>query len=121
MENPTKQDITIIGCGVAGCVMALLLANKGFKVSLYERSSRQEICNIASKRSYNLTFFTYGIELMKSIGLWDVVEPHLILLNGSTTQITKDSKPIFSPVNNKDSHYFAISRSRLLQVILEKV
>lgn len=40
MKNKKTNTITIIGSGLAGCFLAVLLAQKGFKVDIYERLSK---------------------------------------------------------------------------------
>ena len=59
MNKEKKRNITIIGSGLAGCFLAVLLAQRGYKVDIYERLSRNDICDVASKRSYNIVLFGY--------------------------------------------------------------
>ena len=116
MKN--SKNITIIGSGIGGCFFALLLAKKGYKVDIYERSSKEEVFDANSARSYNLTFFSYGIELMKQAGVWDLIKPQLLPLKGSFTQIKKDSKPIFIPASSDNTDYLAISRAGVIKTLV---
>ncbi|HSW88586.1 MAG TPA: NAD(P)/FAD-dependent oxidoreductase [Candidatus Saccharimonadales bacterium] len=116
-----KQKTTIIGSGLAGSFLAVLLAQKGYSVDLYEKLSKQEISDTNAKRSYNITFRTYGVDMFKKAGIWNELKPYLFPLKGVSTQLSKDSQPIFSPVNDKKLHYFSISRRDLLAVLLAKL
>lgn len=116
MKN--KSKITIIGSGLAGGFLATLLVNRGYKVELYEKLSREEICDTNTKRSYNITFLGYGIDLLKKANLWDALKPYLFPLKGVSTQLSKHSKAIFTPTYDKENQYFAISRVSLLTVML---
>ena len=58
MTEATTNKITIIGAGLGGCFLSVMLAKRGYTVSVYERFSESEILsNYASARSYNLTFY----------------------------------------------------------------
>lgn len=113
-----KTHITIIGSGIGGCFLALELAKKGFHVDIYERISKEEVFDANSNRSYNLTFFSYGLNILRKAGLWEIIKPYLLPIKGSTTQIKKDSKPIFLPADPEKTEYFAISRAGLIQALV---
>src|SRR5476651_1886614 len=100
MDNP-KNKITIIGTGLAGSFLAVLLARKGFTVEIYERLDEKDICDLASKRSYNIVLFGYGIKILKQTGFWKNIEPYLLSLKGSVTHITKDIKPVVTVVDQE--------------------
>lgn len=119
--NKIKQDkITIIGSGLAGSFLAVVLAQKGYRVELFEKFSREDICDVASKRSYNIVLFGYGINLLKETNLWEDIKPHLLTLEGTITNIAKKTKPIISLIDPKKIPYFTISRARLVAILLEK-
>ncbi|HWY79082.1 MAG TPA: NAD(P)/FAD-dependent oxidoreductase [Candidatus Sulfotelmatobacter sp.] len=120
MHNKQAKTITIIGSGIAGSFLSLLLAKRGYKVIVYEKLSQDEICDIAAKRSYNITILTYAIDMLKKAELWEDLHSYLLPLKGSYTQLSKRTKPIFTPVYDKESQYYAISRPRLLKVLMQK-
>lgn len=115
-----KKRIIIIGSGLAGSFLAVLLAQKGYKVDLYERLSKSEICDAASKRSYNIVLFGYGITLLKKAGLWESIEPYLLSLKGTVTHIANTTKPSVSFVDNKKLPYFTITRATLADILLKE-
>src|SRR5260221_1934260 len=105
MKSDNKKAITIIGAGLGGCFLALLLAKRGYQVKLYERLPKEDICDTASKRSYNITIYGYAIQKLKEEKLWTYIEPHLLPLAGSQTQIRNNTKPIYSPTHENMQHY----------------
>ncbi len=121
MAEGNKKSIIIIGGGLGGSFLAILLANRGYKVTLYERLSKEDICDTNSKRSYNITFYAYGVALLKKAALWEMIKPYLLPLKGVSTQLSKDSKPIFSPIYNEKAQYYAMSRAKLLDLLLKQL
>lgn len=121
MNTVKKETITIIGAGLGGSFLATLLANRGYKVQIFEKLSKEDICESNSKRSYNITFLAYGVDLLKKAKLWDKIKPHMHPLEGVSTQLSKHSKPIFTPSYDKSNQYYAVSRERLLKIMLEEL
>lgn len=113
-----NKKITIIGAGLAGCFLAILFAKRGYKVEIYERFSKNEIANTASKRSFNLTFYGYAVKALQMAGLWKEVEPDFLKLKGSLTQITQNSKPVFVRFDYDNMTYYTIQRARLLEILI---
>jgi len=121
MITDSNAKITIIGGGLGGSFMAVLLANRGYKVELFERLSQKEIYDTNSKRSYNITFLAYGVNLLKAANLWEIIKPHTHQLKGSSTQLSKNAKPIYTPTYDKKNEYYAVSRASVLRIMLEQL
>jgi kynurenine 3-monooxygenase len=119
MDN-RKNKITIIGTGLAGSFLAVILARKGFTVEIYERLEKKDICDLASKRSYNIVLFGYGINILKQADLWKDIQPYLLSLKGSVTHITKETKPVVTVVDQEKTPYFTITRARLADILLKQ-
>ena len=113
-----KTPITIIGAGLVGCFMAILLAKRGYKVSIYERSSKSEFDNPISSRSFNMTFQDFGTNSLKEAGVWEIIQSIILPLDGSITKVEKNAKPIFSRVA-KDIPYFTVTRTSLAKKFVE--
>lgn len=117
--SASKQPcVTIVGAGLAGVFMAILLAKRGYKVEVYERSSEKQLLDYSSRRSFNITFYGYGITALKEAGVWEAVLPVLLPLSGAATQVTPHSKYIYSSFDFDAKMYFAVSRAELLQTLL---
>ena len=116
MSKNNNQTISIIGAGLGGCYLAVLLAKRGYTVNIYEKSSEKEIINsYTSQRSYNLTFYDFGIQALKEAGVWEEIEPTLVKLVGSVTQISNNPERFV-----KDKPYHAVQRDILLKALITK-
>jgi kynurenine 3-monooxygenase len=90
MAEQKKQEITIIGAGIVGCFLAILFAKRGYKVHIYERISKEEIISSSTKRSFNLTFYDFGVSALKKAELWEIIEPTLVKARGSRVQVAQN-------------------------------
>lgn len=66
------MNITILGCGVTGMLMALRLAHEGIATTILERSDMKWP---RDRRTIALTGFSKNI--LYKIGLWDSLEPYI--------------------------------------------
>src|SRR5690606_4756588 len=73
MKSRKKSHITIVGTGLAGCYLSVLLAKRGYQVTIYERMSRKEVLE-PSKRSINISFHNYGADALREVGVWEQVK-----------------------------------------------
>ncbi len=64
-----KQNITIVGAGLAGSLCALYLTKRGHNVSIFERRNdlRSEI--ISAGKSINLALSERGLTALKKVGV----------------------------------------------------
>jgi kynurenine 3-monooxygenase len=118
MNTHKNKSVTIIGLGLAGSFLAILFAKRGYRVTIYERLAKKDVCDVASKRSYNIVLFGYGIEMLKQAGVWNDIKPHLLPLKGSMTYIPDDPYPIVTLTDPKKIPYFTVSRARLADLLL---
>ena len=65
----SEQDIHIVGGGLVGSLTAVLLANEGFPVKLYERRPDMRKVDIAAGRSINLVLTSRGLQALERVGL----------------------------------------------------
>lgn len=121
MPETKKNKIVLIGAGLSGSFLATLLANRGYTIELFEKFSKKEIFDTNSKRSYNITFLGYGIDMFKKANLWETIRPHMHPLTGTSTQLSKNLKPINTRTLDKKNEYYGISRAKLLYSMLEQL
>lgn len=119
MNNSSKEKIAIVGAGLGGSFLAVLLAKKGYTVTIYERLSKKEIIEDAFKRSYNIILYGYAIEILKKTGIWDAVNPFLFSLKGTITHIPH-ATPIKTVGDQKKIQYLTINRFQLARIFLQE-
>jgi kynurenine 3-monooxygenase len=76
------NKITLVGAGLAGSLLAVYLAKKGFEVNVYERRSDMRKGPVERGRSINLALSTRGIHALKEIGLYDEIKKIAIPMYG---------------------------------------
>ncbi len=77
-----RKQVTLIGSGLTGPLLAISLVRRGFAVRLYERRPDMRRVHISAGRSINLALSTRGIHALREAGLWQVVEPIIIPMRG---------------------------------------
>lgn len=115
MEN----KITIIGAGLAGSLLSVYMAQKGFTVDVYERRPDMRKHDLGGGRSINLALSTRGIHALKEVGLYDEIKKIAIPMYGRMIHST-DSKTLFQRYGKDDSEYInAVSRAELNKKLMD--
>lgn len=77
-----KEHILIIGAGLCGSLLALRLAQRGYRVSVYEGRPDLRTTDISAGRSINLALSDRGLKAMELVGIKDDVLPLCIPMYG---------------------------------------
>ena len=64
-----KKSITIIGAGLVGSLWAVMLRQRGFEVSVFEKNSDPRNTKVEQGRSINLVITSRGLHALKRAGL----------------------------------------------------
>ena len=64
-----KDKILIIGAGLCGSLLALRLAQRGFKIEVYESRSDLRTSDISAGRSINLALSDRGLKALRLCGM----------------------------------------------------
>ncbi|MGI8760316.1 MAG: FAD-dependent oxidoreductase [Jatrophihabitantaceae bacterium] len=62
-------SVAIVGAGLAGCLLATLLARRGLTVTLYERRADPRVTGAERGRSINLAISARGLDALERVGL----------------------------------------------------
>jgi kynurenine 3-monooxygenase len=76
------ESVTILGGGLAGGLMAILLARRGVSIRLIERRPDLRRPHLSGGRSINLALADRGLHALKVAGLFDAVQSLLIPMSG---------------------------------------
>ncbi len=77
-----RGAINLVGAGLSGALLALLLARRGFRVSVYERRPDPRLTADDSGRSINLALATRGLLALERAGLAEQVSALLTPMRG---------------------------------------
>lgn len=113
--------ITLVGAGLAGCLLAIYLAKRGFQVDIYERRPDLRKVKISGGRSINLTLAARGIQALKEVGLYEKVRPLTIPLEGRIIHTTDGSRIFQSYGQQETDVLYALRRIDLQHFLLNEL
>jgi kynurenine 3-monooxygenase len=76
------SEISIVGAGLTGCLLACFLARRGYRVALYERRPDPRKGAVERGRSINLALSERGIDALRRIGLDEQVMTEALPMRG---------------------------------------
>ncbi len=107
------QKITIVGAGLAGSLLSVYLAKKGFDVNIYERRPDMRKEDTGGGRSINLALSTRGIHALKEVGMFDEIKKIAIPMYGRMIHPV-DGELNFQRYGKDDTEYInSVSRAEL--------
>jgi kynurenine 3-monooxygenase len=114
-----NNSITIIGAGLAGSLLSVYLAQKGFPVDIFERRPDMRKEDIGGGRSINLALSTRGIHALKEVGLYDEIKKIAIPMYGRMVHLTSGELN-FQRYGKDDSEYInSVSRAELNKSLMD--
>ena len=116
MSRP--QTITIAGAGLVGSLMSVLLGQRGYKVTIFERRSDMRKQETDSGRSINLALSERGIHALKMAGLMEQVEKLLIPMRGRMLHLTDGSEEFSSYGQREHEVIYSVSRGKLNSLMM---
>jgi kynurenine 3-monooxygenase len=114
----TKPDVTIVGAGLAGALLACYLVRAGCRVDVYEKRPDPRRHEQEHGRSINLALSLRGIHALREVGLAEEVLKASILMRGRMIH-SPAGELTFQPYGKDDSQALhSVSRAGLnLQLV----
>ncbi len=111
--NSKHQQVTLIGAGLSGPLLAILLRQRGFAVEIYERRADRRKVRVSAGRSINLAISTRGIHALRQAGLWDRMQGIIVPMKGRMMH-SVTAELTFQPYGKNESEVInSISRAEL--------
>lgn len=79
---PTDKSITLVGGGLAGALLAILLARRGWSVDVFERRGDPRVEGYAGGRSINLALAERGLHALRQAGADGDVLRQAVMMRG---------------------------------------
>ena len=116
----SRGPINLVGAGLAGALLAVLLARRGFKITLYERRSDPRNADAESGRSINLALAARGIRALERAGVMDRIAPLLIPMRGRMVHDASGSASLQSYGQREHEVIYSVGRAALNRVLIEE-
>ncbi len=114
-----QNNITIVGAGLAGSLLAVYLAQKGYTVNVYERRGDMRKADTGGGKSINLALSTRGIHALKEVGLYEKIKEIAIPMYGRMIH-SIDGKTQLQPYGRDMSEYInSVSRAELNKMLMD--
>lgn len=114
-----QKNITIVGAGLVGSMLACYLSKRGHKVSVYERRPDMRLAGYVGGRSINLALSHRGWKALKGIGLEDVVSKIAIPMTGRMIH-DLDGTTHHVPYGKEGQAIYSVSRGELNRIMVEE-
>lgn len=113
------KSITIIGAGLTGCLLAILLGQRGYSVQIYERNSDTRKNPLKSGKSINLTLCIRGINALEKVGLSTAIYELSSPAYGRFIHLANGKSEIH-PYGNYNEALYSISRQALNALLISE-
>ncbi|HSE49144.1 MAG TPA: NAD(P)/FAD-dependent oxidoreductase [Terriglobales bacterium] len=108
-----KPQITLVGSGLAGPLLAIELKKRGHAVQLFERRPDMRKVKVPAGRSINLALSTRGIHALRAAGVWEEMQRIIIPMRGRMMHAVSGELS-FMPYGKDESEVInSISRAEL--------
>ncbi len=120
MNPHAEQPVSIVGAGLAGALLALLLARRGFAVDAYDRRPDPRLVDSERGRSINLALAARGIAALERAGVMERIRPLLIPMRGRMIHSLSAEAQLQPYGQRQDELIYSVSRADLNRVLIEE-
>jgi kynurenine 3-monooxygenase len=112
-------EITLVGAGLAGSLLSIFLARRGYRVTLLERRPDPRKAAASAGRSINLALANRGISALEEVGVMESLRPALIPMAGRMLH-DEEGRLKLVPYGNKPHEViYSVSRAGLNTLLLD--
>jgi kynurenine 3-monooxygenase len=115
----TPRHFTIIGAGLAGALLATLLARRGWQVDVYERRGDPRVQGYAGGRSINLALAERGLHALRSADAADAVLGKAVMMRGRMVHFLDGSQQLQRYGRDDSEVIWSVSRGELNIVLID--
>ncbi len=117
-----SRNVTILGAGLVGSLLAIILRKRGYGVTIYERRPDMRSLTMSAGKSINLAMSARGWKALELAGLKEELEPIAIPMYGRYLH-QPDGQTAFQPYSKNNEAIYSVSRGELnrkLMTLAEK-
>jgi kynurenine 3-monooxygenase len=116
----TRRHVNIVGAGLAGPLLAILLARRGLAVTVYERRGDPRNSAPEAGRSINLALAARGIRALEHAALMQRVRPLLIPMRGRMVHELGHPATLLPYGQRAEEVIYSIGRGALNRLLIEE-
>lgn len=116
----SSDKITLIGAGLAGSLLSIYLAKRGFQVEIFERRPDMREEQISAGRSINLALSARGVHALKEVGLSEKIMQLAIPMKGRMMHSIKGELSFHAYGKNENEVINSISRAALNIALMDQ-
>lgn len=113
------KQITIVGAGLVGSMLACYMSKRGHSVKVFERRPDMRKAGYIGGRSINLALSHRGIKALSKIGLYEKVEHITIPMYGRMIHDVQGNTQL-TPYGKEGQAIYSISRGDLNRIMVEE-
>ena len=114
----SQKSILITGAGLVGSLLAIYMARRGYKVSVYEKREDPRKTLLEDGRSINLALSHRGIHALQKAGLEKIILENAIPMKGRMVHDVK-GQTNFQAYGEEGQYINSISRGSLNRALIE--
>jgi len=107
------SDVTIIGAGLAGSLLAIYLAKRGIKVDVYEARGDMRNEEMSAGRSINLALSDRGIAALRGVGMDEYMLAEAVPMYGRMIHSVAGGTKLLPYSGRKGEYINSVSRAGL--------
>jgi kynurenine 3-monooxygenase len=119
LSEPSTDGVNIVGAGLAGSLLAILLARRGLRVTVYEKRADPRLAEVDRGRSINLALAARGIRGLERAGVLDRVMPLTLPMRGRMVHEHDGKAELQMYGVRPEEVIYSVSRAALNRVLIE--
>jgi kynurenine 3-monooxygenase len=120
LKRDPARAVNIVGAGLAGSLLALLLARRGWHVALHERRPDPRQSQPERGRSINLALAARGLRALERAGVMERVRPLLIPMRGRMVHEPSGHNALQPYGQREHEVIHSVGRADLNRVLIEE-
>jgi kynurenine 3-monooxygenase len=113
------NHIAISGAGLVGSLLSIYLAQRGYKVTVFERRGDMRVSGAEGGRSINLALSNRGLRALEEVGLASEIKKVAIPMHGRIMH-SEQGALSFLPYGKEGQFINSVSRSALNIVLMDR-
>ena len=121
MSGERTQPLSVVGAGLAGSLLSLFLARRGFPITLYDRRPDPRTTQSRGGRSINLALAARGIRALERAGAMEAIRSLLIPMRGRLLHDRSGNLELQTYGRTEQEVIYSVDRAALNCALLDEV